>query len=287
MELFSQILPPNKALAWISAGETLIESNQIELGEAIYLKGEQLKIKETDYLYEQIKKRGAGKPDRQVDRWLQELNLLDPDHPGLCYARRDILKALQQTLKRGWAFSRLDEIPRLRSGLSTLNPANDRERFMVQFYLSLLDLAQNNVSDAARRLDGVLKEKPNFFPALLAREPLLKQEAFTEEKGARWTNINAKLSLFSMAEIPGDVWISMGQPGKPGLKTYRATFRNSQPASIITLRTPIEAYGWKIFLEDNFIAARISGPRSISLSFPKPLEPGEHQLTIKNFNQIQ
>ena len=278
-------------MAWIRAGNALLDKEQIEQGEVLFLKGEKLKTKEAEYLYEQIKKEASGKRIPQVNSyyykyyyWLRELEGLDPKHPWIWYTRGNVLKALQEAAKRGWSLGRLDEIPRLRSVLSSLNPVDELEKFMARFYLSLLDLEQKKMAEAVRQLDELLKEKPNFFPGLLVAERLLNDNALPEEKRGRWANVKAKLNLFNMEEVPIGAWNSIGQPNPQGATNFQAIYRNSRPAIRIALHMPREAYGWKIFLDDIFVAARINATRPLNLNLPITLEPGEHQLSIKVIN---
>jgi O-antigen ligase len=282
MEILPDILPKDKSPAWISTGETLLKKNQVALGETFYLKGELLKIKETDALSARIRNQPREGRDPQREDLVSELLLLDPDHPWIWYVRGDTVKALEQASKRGWPFHRLDEVGRLRSGLTNRNPANDADRLLIGFYLALLDLEQQNFKEAAKRLDLVLKQGPNFYPALLAREQTLNQEKKTEEDKILLEKIQKKIRLFSMDEITSGAWVPTGASQEAEERSYRAVLRNDRPLSELNLTTPIEAEGWMVFVDTRFVAAREIRGNALKIALPSTLVPGEHHVILKS-----
>jgi O-antigen ligase/tetratricopeptide (TPR) repeat protein len=282
LKILMDILPKGNALAWISAGETLLDRNQLTLGETIYLKGEQLKIKETEVLIIRIKNQLHGKRGLQLENLKRELIDLDPDHPLIWYVRGDILRACEQAHKRGWPLGRLDEITRLRSILKSLKPGNDSDRMMPRFYLALLDLEEKSYKEAAGRLDMVLEEKPNFYSALLAWEQTADQLSKTEDGKIFLQKIQKKITLFSMEEIPSGAWVATGRPEENEQKSYRAVLRNQRPLSELKIAAPVEAERWTVVVDGRFVAAREIQERVQTINLQDPIVPGEHQVIIKS-----
>jgi O-antigen ligase len=272
---------PDFSQAWISAGENLLENNQVDLGETLYLKGELLKIKETEALGLRIKNQLHEGRASQLENLIGELMILDPGHPCIWYGRGEIIKALEQASKRGWPFRRLDEVSRLRSGLMNLNPGSDMDSLKIGFYLALFDFEQNNFKEAARRLDQVLKKEPSLYPALLAREQILNQQTKTEEEKNLLEQIRKRIRLFSMEEITSGGWVAVGKPEETEPRTYRAVLRNHKPLPVLKITTPIEAEGWMVLVDAQFVAARVVRGNPLNIVFPNPLRPGEHQVIIK------
>jgi tetratricopeptide (TPR) repeat protein len=282
LKILMDILPKDNAFAWISAGETLLNRNQLTLGETIYLKGEQLKVKETEALIVRIKNQLHEKRRTQLENLIRELIDLDPDHPLIGYVRGDILRACEQAHKRGWPLGRLDEITRLHSILKSLKPGNDPDRLMPRFYLALLDLEGKNYKEAARGLDMVLEEKPNFYPALLAWEQTADQLSKPEDGKILLEKIQKKISLFSMDEIPAGAWVAADRHEENEPKRYRAVLRNEKPLSELKITAPIEAERWMVFVDARFVAARETQGKAQTINLPDPIVPGEHQVIIKS-----
>jgi O-antigen ligase len=281
IQIVANILPKEKPLAWIRAGETLLERGQTIQGEALYLKGEALKAAETEAFSGRLKKALQDKERLQIEKLRTELVKLDPDNPWVYYSRGDILKACSEALKRGWPLSRLDDITRLRSILAQLNPANEDDRFRGRYYLALLDLEGKNYKEAARRIDLLLDEKPNFYPALLARLQILNKKNQTTEEKILQEKIQKRIALFSMEEIPAGAWAATGSKDEDKQKSFRAVLRNEKPLTELKLSTPAEANRLLIFVGDRFVGVREPAEKTLKISLPAPLFPGEHQVAMR------
>jgi O-antigen ligase len=280
-QIVANLLPKEKPLAWIRAGETLLERGQTIQGEALYLIGEDLKAAGTEALSGRLKKALQDKERPQMEKLRNELVKLDPTHPLGYYSRGDILKACSEALKRGWPLSRLDDIDRLRLVLAQSNPANEDERFRVRYYLALLDLQVKNYKESARRLDLLLNEKPNFYPALLTRLQILNKENQTPEEKILQEKIQKRIALFSMEEIPAGAWVATGSKDEDKKKSYRVALRNEKPLSGLKLSTPTEVGKWMIIVDDRFVGFRETAGKTLTLSLPTPLFPGEHQVIFR------
>jgi O-antigen ligase len=287
MGKLTEILPENKAEAWISAGQILLQRNQWILGEMVYLKGELLKIKETDALSFRIKKGLQEGRAAQIEYLIEELRLIDPDHPWVWYIRGYLLKALESASQRGWSFQDLDEISRLRASLNRFTPRSETDQFLTSFYLARLELEQKRFKEAARELDLVLKKQPNYYPALLARGQMLTRETKNEEEKILLGKIQKKTALFSMEEISAGAWVENGSSDEAEVKTYRAVLRNDRPLKEINLTTPATAEGWMLFIENRFTAARKIQGSTFKIDLPAALFPGEHQIFLKPVTPTQ
>jgi putative inorganic carbon (hco3(-)) transporter len=276
-------LLPQKSLAWIKTGEYLLMNKQLELGEACYLTGERMRVIETDGLIAQIKNLLYARKKPQAEYLIEELKALDPENPWLFYARGDVLKALYHSLQRGWSLSRLDDVDQIRRRLISLIPAYEHDKRDTIFYLSLLDLEQNNWSQAAQKLDQVLKESPYFFPALLARERLLEKKLLNEDNPHLEDRIRERIGLFSMEEIKPGGWEAGKTEG--GRKTFRASYRTQRPTSEIRMVLPVDNGTYAVFIDERFVGAREPVKGLIKILLSEPLNFGEHQTRVEEIDR--
>jgi len=273
LNLLPQILP-QKAKAWIMAGQTLLDKGLPGLGETIYSNGEKLKNREAAKLIEKINKLNGKNKERQIRNLSEELNLLDPDNPWGWYFRGEILKCLNSALKRGIRLKSIEDLDSLEKHLFELKERNPGNLLTVNFYLALINIEQEKYVEAKTLLEQVLAINPNFFPALVAQEQILKITGTSESD-----QIKEKIDLFSMEEIQTGAWID-GKPGQNDQKIYRAIFRNRRAIQELALQLPASDWSWAIFIENRFVGSKFVPKKSLKISLPDVLFPGEYQIQL-------
>jgi putative inorganic carbon (hco3(-)) transporter len=275
LKLLPQILPL-KSKAWIIAGQSLLEKELFEFGEKIYCYGEKLKDKEVDEL---IKKIRTLIIKNDCNALLEELKSLDPENPWRWYFRGEILKALHNAWKRGIPFTQIYDLHLIEKYLIKLKETDPRNLLTINFCLALIKFEQKDYSEARKLLEQVLRINPNFFPALLYQEQLLKITDTSEREKAYLDLIEKKLNLFAMEEIPVGAWLSEKQE-ESDQKTYQATFRSRKAIQELKLGLPSSGCWWALFIENRFIAVKFVIKDSFKFGLPNTLHPGEHRIQL-------
>jgi O-antigen ligase len=276
-----KILSLQKPPVWIYAGESLMENDQIEIGESLYQKGDQMKRLEAEKICEELR-RYFPKNTQKIEFLKRKLVALDPENPWIFYVRGDTLKAMEQALLRDGSLQPLGDSNQLQRALMAFYPTNEGQKYKIQFYLALLDIEQNEIKEAARRLDLILEDRPYDFSALLTREQLIVKGIPNEKEKTFLNKIQSQIRLFTMHEIPSGAWVEMKETSNPqNRKCYLAKLRNSVPLTELSIWFPSDRYNFMIFLDDHFIGAR-RGTNKLFKFYPKtPLNPGEHQVYLK------
>ncbi|MEW6186677.1 MAG: O-antigen ligase family protein [Thermodesulfobacteriota bacterium] len=270
-----EILPP-RSLAWIRAGQYLLDQGLIELGEPIFLKGEEIKGEETKKLEEKIRKKRGVNEEKEI----QELLEKDPENPIGLYYKGDLLRSLMSAWKRGLPLANIDQLETLESGLNEKDSDSMKTKVQIVFLTGVIKVEKGDKDNARILFQKSLSTNPNFFPALIELERLLEKMPRTEVEEITLNSIQGKIALFDMNEIPPGAWVK-GKPDEFGQPTYHALLRHKKKLESITYSLPETGKRWSFFVDGRFWAAAedpggiISTPREVS--WPA----GEHEVQLR------
>jgi tetratricopeptide (TPR) repeat protein len=161
--------------------------------------------------------------------------------------------------------------------LRSLEEQNQSPVTETAYLLGRLAEEEGDFQQAGFQFRRSLQSNPQFFPARVHLEKVLRRTGSSGEEGIELENVQNKIRFFEMTEVVGDAWAWEGiSSGLPGWKAAYRTGKKQERIEIIFSGDTERA--WKLLLDGQFVTAwagtSYRGEKSMTIP------AGEHEFKL-------
>lgn len=271
---------PHEARAYLLTGEHWLKQGFFAEGLKYLEQGESLREKKIQILWGEMARDGTGSPVKR-QKALEQITLLDPRNPRALLLQGKVLEALKYQDRRGKVLGKLADPKKMTQSLRISEEQNQGPVAETAYFLGRLAEEEGDLQQAGDQFRRSLQSNPQFFPAWVSLERVLRQTQRSEGDRTALENLRRKIGFFEMAEVVGDAWIREGVSlGLPGWKIPYRTGKKQEKVEINFSGNGPEA--WKLVLDGQFVAAWAG---SSYLGEKRILIPeGEHEFKLICFS---
>ncbi|MFH0788729.1 MAG: O-antigen ligase family protein [Pseudomonadota bacterium] len=247
------------------------------------VQGEHYRERETERLWEELSQGRAESPEKR-QKILKQLLTLDPQYPWALLTQGRVLEALNIQDRRVGVLGELGDRKELAWSLKLLEERKQGSVAEIAYFQGRLAEEEMNFQRARSQFRRTLEATPQFFPAWVHLEKILKQTQRSEGDRLELENLQKKLHLFEMDQVVGDAWTGVGF--RPGEGQWKAPYRTSKKQEKMEIAFTGDSGGaWKLMLDGRFVKAwagnKYGGEKKMIIP------QGEHEFTLISYNETQ
>ena len=274
-------LLPKETKSYLLTGVHLLKQGIYKEGLEYLRQGEHYREREIERLWEEALPARVGSLEKRKNI-LEQLRTLDPQYPGLLLTQGSVLEALKSQDRRHGVLGELWDRKELAWNLKLLEEQKQGSFTEIAYFLGRMAEEEKDLKNARFQFHRALQHNPQFFPAWVRLEKVLKQTLRSEGDRVELENLQKKLGLYEMDRVVGDAWVPEGVfKGSPA---WKAPFRNRNRLSRLEIDFSGESSGaWKLILDGRFVSAwagnRYTGEKKMMIP------EGEHEFKLIHFKE--